>query len=148
MVKSSPSLRTPLQPLPVPAECWESASMDFVFRFPTDLHMNTGILVFVDIFRKMVHLFVVPETINASAFSRVFIDTVFRIHGLPRKLVFDRDPRFTAESGVPCSKLLERALKCSHLTILKPMIIRKAQIVSLKRYFAGKSILLQIGDNS
>ena len=96
-VKSGPSLRAPLQPLPIPAECWESVSMDFVFGFPADPHKNTGILVFVDRFSKMVHLVAVPESINASACARVFIDTIFRLHGLPRELVSDRDPRCTAE---------------------------------------------------
>ena len=96
-VKSGPSLRAPLQLLPIPAECWESVSMDFVFRFPADPHKNTDILVFVDRFSKMVHLVAVPESINASACARVFIDTIFRLHGLPRELVSDRDPRFTAE---------------------------------------------------
>uniref|UniRef100_A0AAV1V8N4 Reverse transcriptase domain-containing protein n=1 Tax=Peronospora matthiolae TaxID=2874970 RepID=A0AAV1V8N4_9STRA len=44
-VKSSPSLRAPLQPLPVPAASWESISMDFVFGLPKDARGNTGILV-------------------------------------------------------------------------------------------------------
>ena len=46
-VKSSPSLQALLQPLPVPAKCWESVSMDFIFGFPADAHKSTGILVFV-----------------------------------------------------------------------------------------------------
>ncbi|CAI5711096.1 unnamed protein product [Peronospora effusa] len=96
-VKPSPSLRAPLQPLPVPAECWESVSMDFVFGFSKDAHGNNGILVFVDRFSKMVHLVAVPESITAEGCARVFIDTIFRLHGLPRELVSDRDPRFTAE---------------------------------------------------
>ncbi|CAI5703340.1 unnamed protein product [Peronospora effusa] len=96
-VKPSPSLRAPLQPLPVPAECWESVSMDFVFGFPKDAHGNNGILVFVDSFCKMVHLVAVPDSITAEGCARVFIDTIFRLHGLPRELVSDRDPRFTAE---------------------------------------------------
>ena len=37
-VNPSPSSRPPLQPLPVPAECWQSVSMDFVFGFPEDAH--------------------------------------------------------------------------------------------------------------
>ena len=71
--------------------------MDFVFGFPADPHKHTGILVLVDGFSKMVHLVAVPESINASACAHVFIDTIFRLHGLPRELVSDRDPRFTAE---------------------------------------------------
>ena len=95
-VKPSPSSRAPLQPLPVAAECWQSVSMDFVFGFPEDAHKDNEILVFVDRFSKMVHLAIVPESITARGCARVFIDTIFRLHGLPRELVSDRDPRFTA----------------------------------------------------
>ena len=45
-----------MQPLPVPAEFWESVSMDFAFGFPAESHKNPGILVFVDRFSKMVRL--------------------------------------------------------------------------------------------
>ena len=71
--------------------------MNFVFGFPVDPHKNTVILVFVDRFNKMVHLVAVPESINASVCARVFIDTVFRLHGLPRELVSDRYFAITAE---------------------------------------------------
>ena len=109
MVKSIPSLRAPLQPLLVPDECWESVSMDFVFGFPADAHKNNGILVFVDRFSEMVHLVPVPESITASACARVFINTGFRLHGLPRELVSDRDSGSQLSYGVTYSKHSERA---------------------------------------
>ena len=87
--------------------------MDFVFGFPADSHKTTGILVFVDRFSKMVHLVAVPESINASAFACVFIDTVCRLHSLPRKLVSDRDPRLTAEFWRSLFKILETRLTMS-----------------------------------
>ena len=65
-------------------------------RLRIDDHKNNGILVFVDRFSKMVHLAAVPESITAPGCARVFIDTVFKLHGLPREFVSDRDPRFTA----------------------------------------------------
>uniref|UniRef100_A0AAV1V1N0 Integrase catalytic domain-containing protein n=1 Tax=Peronospora matthiolae TaxID=2874970 RepID=A0AAV1V1N0_9STRA len=71
--------------------------MDFVFGFSKDVHKNTGVIVFVDRFSKMVHLVDVPESITALGCARVFIDTIFRLHDLPRELVSDRDPRFTVE---------------------------------------------------
>ena len=43
-VKAGPSLRAPLQPLPVLEECRESVSIDFVFGFPAGSHKHTGIL--------------------------------------------------------------------------------------------------------
>uniref|UniRef100_A0AAV1T9N8 Integrase catalytic domain-containing protein n=1 Tax=Peronospora matthiolae TaxID=2874970 RepID=A0AAV1T9N8_9STRA len=45
----------------------------------------------------MVHLAAVLESITAQGCARVFIDNIFRLHGLPRELVSDKDPRFTAE---------------------------------------------------
>ena len=99
-VKSSPSLRAPLHPLPVQTECWESVSVDFVFGFPADSHTNTGIPVFVDRFSKMVDLVAVPESINASACVRVFIGTVFCLHWFPLELVSDRACGSQPISGV------------------------------------------------
>ena len=87
--------------------------MDFVFRFPADSHKSTGNLVFVDRLSKMVHLIAVPELINASACARVFIDTIFRLHGLPREIVSDRDPRFTADFGQFVFKTRKTRLKMS-----------------------------------
>uniref|UniRef100_A0AAV1UQ11 Integrase catalytic domain-containing protein n=1 Tax=Peronospora matthiolae TaxID=2874970 RepID=A0AAV1UQ11_9STRA len=70
--------------------------MDFDFGFPQDVYKNSGILVFVGRFIKMVHRVAVLESISAQGCARVFIDTIFRLHGLPRELVSDRDPCFTA----------------------------------------------------
>uniref|UniRef100_A0AAV1VKS5 Integrase catalytic domain-containing protein n=1 Tax=Peronospora matthiolae TaxID=2874970 RepID=A0AAV1VKS5_9STRA len=99
--------------LPVTAECWESISMDFVFGLPKDARGSTGILVFVDRFSKMVHLVAVPETITASGCACVFIDTIFRLHGLLRELVSDRDSRFTADFWRSVFKSLGTRLKMS-----------------------------------
>ena len=96
-VKPYPVSDAPLHSLPIPAECWMSISMDFIFGLPKDKRGNTGILVFVDRLSKMVHLVAVPESITADATARIFVDTVFRLHGMPIDLVSDRDPRFTAE---------------------------------------------------
>uniref|UniRef100_A0AAV1TXS6 Uncharacterized protein n=1 Tax=Peronospora matthiolae TaxID=2874970 RepID=A0AAV1TXS6_9STRA len=71
--------------------------MDFVFGFPKDVHKINGILAFVDRFSKMVHLVAVPESITAQGCARVFIDAIFRLHGLCRELVSDRDYRFAAD---------------------------------------------------
>ena len=95
-MKHIPSIRGPLQPLPFPAECWQSVSVDFVFRFPEADYKYTGILVFDDRFGKMVHLDAVHKSIKSQSYARVYIDTILRFQGLPRELVYDRDPRFTA----------------------------------------------------
>ena len=80
--------------------------MDLVFRKSEDVHKNNGILVFVHRFSKMVTLAAVPESITEHGSARVFIDKVFRLHGLPRELVSDRESRFTAEFWQSVSRAL------------------------------------------
>ena len=87
--------------------------MDFVFGEPEDAHKNNGILVLVDRFSKMYHLAAVKESISAHGCARVFIDTVFQLHGLPRELVSDRDPRFTAAFWQSVSRSLGTRLTMS-----------------------------------
>ncbi|TJX12027.1 transposase family protein, partial [Tissierella creatinini] len=75
---------------------WQSMSLDFVFGLPPDSQGNTGVVVFVDRFSKMVHLAAVPAEVTAKQTARLFVDMVFKHHGMPIDIVSDRDPRFTA----------------------------------------------------
>ncbi|KAG2761363.1 hypothetical protein PC116_g30024 [Phytophthora cactorum] len=45
----------------------------------------------------MAHLAAVPDTIDGEGTALLFLDRVFRQHGLPEAVVSDRDPRFTAK---------------------------------------------------
>ncbi|KAG3196275.1 hypothetical protein PC128_g7805 [Phytophthora cactorum] len=81
--KSSPHAAAPLASLPVPTGCWQSLSMDFVFGLPKDKAGNTGIVDFVDRLSKLAHLAAVPDTIDAEGTASLFLDRVFRQHGLP-----------------------------------------------------------------
>ncbi|KAG4038743.1 hypothetical protein PC123_g25696 [Phytophthora cactorum] len=73
-----------------------SISMDFVFGLPPDSKRRTDVVVFVDRFSKMVHLAAVPAEVTAVQTARLFVDMVFKHHGMPLDIVSDRDPRFTA----------------------------------------------------
>ncbi|KAG3174619.1 hypothetical protein PC128_g17994 [Phytophthora cactorum] len=95
-VKPAAFSQAPLQSLPTPSECWQSISMDFVFGFPPDSKRRTGGVVFVDRFSKMVHLAAVPAEVTAVQTARLFVDMVFKHHGMPLDIVSDRDPHFTA----------------------------------------------------
>ncbi|KAE8886962.1 hypothetical protein PF005_g10921 [Phytophthora fragariae] len=72
-------------------------SLDFVFGLPKNSAGNTGVVVFVDRLSKMVHIAAVPDTIDVAGTATLFIDRVFRQHGLPESIISDRDPRFTVK---------------------------------------------------
>ncbi|OWY92541.1 reverse transcriptase [Phytophthora megakarya] len=67
--------------------------MDFVFGLPRDSRRKTGIVVFVDRFSKMVHLATVAAEVTSVQTARLFVDMVFKHHGMPNDF---RDPRFKA----------------------------------------------------
>ena len=95
-IKPAPSNSAPLKPLPIPTECWKSVSLDFMFGLPPDHKGRTGLVVFVDRLSKMVHLAPCSTKISGKEAALLFLDHVYRLHGMPESIVSDRDPRFTS----------------------------------------------------
>jgi hypothetical protein len=85
-----------LQPLPVPVRRWDSVSVDFITGLPLTRANHDAILVIVDRLSKMVHLAPCATTITAADTATLLLHHVFRLHGLPKELISDRDPRFTS----------------------------------------------------
>ncbi|KAE9132880.1 hypothetical protein PF010_g3020 [Phytophthora fragariae] len=112
-VKPAPSASAPLMTLPVPADCWRSVSMDFIFELPADARGHTGILVFVCRLSKMVRLAAVRKSVTAPQAAQLFVDNVFRNHGLPEAFVSDRDPRFVSHFWQHLFRLLGTRLDMS-----------------------------------
>ncbi|CAI7898684.1 unnamed protein product, partial [Closterium sp. NIES-53] len=98
--RHKPSTQKPgglLQPLEIPDEPWESVSMDFITDLPKTRDGHTAILVFVDRLTKMVHFVPTTTDVSAEDTAKLFVTHVFRLHGLPRVMVSDQDPRFTSQ---------------------------------------------------
>ncbi|MCO5612609.1 hypothetical protein L7F22_066878 [Adiantum nelumboides] len=68
--------------------------MDFVTELPTIAGYNS-VYVVVDMLIKVAHLMLVKTTYMASNFSRVFINKIFRLHGLPKRVLNNRDAKLT-----------------------------------------------------
>jgi len=75
-----------LQPLPVPESRWESVSFDLIVKLPTTPRGHDSICVFVDRLSKMVRLAPCTESMQAPDFARLFVDKVFKLHGMPNTL--------------------------------------------------------------
>ena len=85
-----------LQPLPIPAEPWEEVSLDFITGLPRTKKGHDAILVVVDRLTKWGYFIPTATTIDAKETARLFHDVVFARHGMPKRLVSDRDTRFTS----------------------------------------------------
>ncbi|KAJ9518314.1 hypothetical protein QJQ45_010218 [Haematococcus lacustris] len=95
-----------LMPLAIPYDRWESITMDLITKLPTGDHGYDAIAVFVDRLSKMVHFVPCKESMNAKGFARLFIDNVFKHHGVPREIISDRGSHFTNQFWSSILKLL------------------------------------------
>ena len=85
-----------LQSLPIPDRPWEQVTMDLITQLPKSKNGHDAIVVFVDKLTKMVHLAPTNTTVSAPQLAKMFFREVVRLHGVPKSIVSDRDPRFTS----------------------------------------------------
>jgi hypothetical protein len=101
-----------LQPLSVPTEAWETISMDFIKGLPRSDRADC-ILVVVDKFTRYAHFIPLSHPYTASSVAAVFLKEVYKLHGLPASIIFDRDPVFTSHFWQSLYKLSGTSLKLS-----------------------------------
>jgi len=85
-----------LQPLPIPSRPWTHIAMDLITHLPKTKSNNDAIAVFVDRFSKTAIFISCCTTCTAPELAQMFFTHVFRVHGLPKSIVSDRDSRFTS----------------------------------------------------
>ena len=67
-----------------------------MFGMPPDHNGRTGLVVFVDRLGKMVHLAPCKISITGKEAAFLFLDHVYRLHGMPKSIVSYRDSHFTS----------------------------------------------------
>jgi hypothetical protein len=70
--------------------------MDFIDGLPVSGQYNC-LLVIVDKFLKYSHFIPLRHPYTASKVAELFVNSIYRLHGMPRALVSDRDPVFTSQ---------------------------------------------------
>jgi hypothetical protein len=71
-------------------------TFDFIVKLRKTSRGNNSICVFVDKLSKLVHFKACKEEVPAKEFAKLYVDHVFRLHGLSREYITNRDPRFTS----------------------------------------------------
>ena len=96
-----------LQPLPIPDQAWDEVSMDFVVKLPTTKTGNNTIVVIVDRFTKWAYFIATKSPpLDAAKVAELFLAHVYRNHGMPKRIVSDRDSRFTSDFWRELMKLV------------------------------------------
>ncbi|KAM9983570.1 hypothetical protein ACTFIY_000292 [Dictyostelium cf. discoideum] len=106
-----------LQSLEIPFEVWRDISIDFL-SLPKTTYALNGFTVEVDQvcvivcrLSKMVHIVPCHKTIDAEHTAQLLLNHVFQLHGYPRTIVSDRDPRFLSDIWSRWAKTMDSKLK-------------------------------------
>ena len=80
----------------IPEWKWDTISIDFIKRLPMSSQWHDCIMVIVERLSKVAHFSPMRESYTASLVARVFLEDIVRLHGIPRRIILDRDPMFTS----------------------------------------------------
>ncbi|KAI0996661.1 Transposon Ty3-I Gag-Pol polyprotein [Podosphaera aphanis] len=84
-----------LRPLPIAQQPWQEVSMDFVTGLPVSKGCD-AILVVVDRLTKMRHLIACTITTTSEDLAELYLQHVWKLHGLPTHITSDRGTQFAA----------------------------------------------------
>ena len=102
-----------LQPLPIPKWKWEIISMDFITGLPKTNKQHDSIMVVVDKLSKAAHFIPVKSTFKAINIADIFMKEIFRLHGISKVVISDRDVKFTSNFWKSLFKGLDTQLNFS-----------------------------------
>jgi hypothetical protein len=90
--------KPPLQPITpeVNTEPFQTISMDFIVKLPTSKGYDSILTITDHDCTKAVILLPCKETIDAPGVAALFKERVFPFIGIPKKVITDRDTRFTS----------------------------------------------------
>jgi hypothetical protein len=101
------------QPLEAPSRNWEHVTMDFIMDLPKSKSGHDAILVVVNKLSKAMTLIPTKSTVSAQQVSQLFLKDLYRLHGLPRKIISERDFRFTGKFRQELHRLVRTKLATS-----------------------------------
>ena len=87
-----------LLPLPIPDLPWQVVTMDFVTGLPLSPAGFDGVMVITDKLTRMVHFKPITKLgLTAEVVANIIVTDIHRLHGIPEKIICDRDRVFSSQ---------------------------------------------------
>jgi len=102
-------------------------SVDFVVELPESSEHDT-VMTVMDSVSKRVHFVPMHTTVTAEGAARLFLHHVWKLHGLPKRVVSDRGPQFVASFTKELYRLL--GIQLSFSTAWHPQTDRQTERVN------------------
>jgi len=94
-----------LHPLEIPKGSWQEISIDIIGPLPKSNGMD-AIVVIVDQFTKMIRLKTTTMNILLEGIAKIYRDEIWKLHGIPRKILSDRGLQFVLKFMEELTKAL------------------------------------------
>src|SRR5260370_42649274 len=98
-----------LKQLPIPAQPWESISMDFIKQLPVSEGF-TAILVIIDRLTKQSLFIPTHDMVDAPQLAQMFLTHIFSKHGTPGHVTSDHRTEFMSHFFCSLGSLLSMKL--------------------------------------
>ena len=69
--------------------------MDFIMDIPKRKKQNDSIFVVVDKLSKAAHFIPVKSTYKVVYIADIFLNEIFKLHGIPKAIISNQDMKFT-----------------------------------------------------
>jgi hypothetical protein len=102
-----------LHPLKIPEWEWKEIGMDFIVGLPRTSAGYDYIWVIVDRLTKVAHFIPVKTTYSGAKLAELYMARIVCLHGVPKKIVFDRGSQFTSRYWKKLHESLDTRLNFS-----------------------------------
>ena len=84
-----------MQRIEIPQWKWEDITIDFITGLPNSFKGNDSIWVLKDRFSKTTHFLAMKKKQSVESLAHLYVENIVRLHGVPKSIISDQDPRFT-----------------------------------------------------
>lgn len=125
-----------LQPHPIPQKVWQDINLDFIEGLPKS-HNKSVILVVVDRLSKYAHFVSLVHPYTAATVAQLFLDHIYKLHGLPQTIVSDKDVVFMSKFWQALFEV--QGFQLHHSSVYHPQSDGQTEIVNkcLEGYLMG-----------
>jgi len=81
--------------LEIPQGSWQKISINIIGPLPMS-NRKDAIMVIMDRFTKMIRLKATTTNVSLKEIARIYRDEIWKLHGIPKKILSNREPQFTS----------------------------------------------------
>ena len=85
------------QPVPILKWKWKTITMNFIIGLSNTIRKKNEIMVAVEKLNKCVHFILISSTHKAIDIVEIFMQEIFKLHGMPKVIISNRDAKCTSK---------------------------------------------------